>query len=1121
MAAPIRIFNPEENPVKIVKWKVKKDSMVMKGSILGLYTNSKTNSDVKLKSTETGIVDRIFIEAGMDCKPGSLLVTLRHQDSGGCTHPTVMKDMCAECGADLRNEFGVAGDRKEKVTASVAMVHNIPELIISQEQALELGREDEQRLLKTRKLVLLVDLDQTLIHTTNDNIPPRLKDVFHFQLWQGPKSPWCHTRLRPHTCTFLEHISQMYELHICTFGVRLYAHKVARLMDPDEKFFSHRILSRDECFDPLSKTANLKALFPCGDGMVCIIDDREDVWNHAPNLVHVKPYRFFQGTADINAPPGLDKSENDDIPLVHKVVDHHDSGTSQASENPQKSGVQDEKSEAEVSNQKTGGENSNGKAGGDASSQKSEDGGSPDQKTTVEDSSQKTEGVVSDEKSGSAISPPANSGAVQQETMEVDEGPADAVAKDTAGEPEVQSTGADKVRQNDKKDTGSMPEAGDSVKRTEDRGFREQSVGGGGDNQGEPRPMETSAHDQVAQDLCVSSDSDSHSPVFSDSDSSRNRVENGEGATTTVDSTAQSASTPEKTNTSVSVTTSDKPDDAKTTSDKPDDNKTTSDKADDNKTTLDKADDNKTTSDKADDNNTTSDKEDDNNTTSDKADDNNTTSDKADDNKTTSDKADDNNTTSDKADDNNTTSDKADDNKTTSDKADDNNTSSDKPDDNKTTSDTSDSAIKQNKTGSGDSDVCSEKTQLKRPDSMVESKAGGSEEEEWDDEDDYLLHLEEILTRIHQAFYTMVDERNRPSPTPTSSAQWGEADPRKKNGLPDLKSIIPYVKRKTLKGCNIVLSGVVPLNTPLEKSQAYVVAKALGATVQPDMVGPKEARKKEQETTHLVAAKPGTCKHRSALHVPNVNIVHSSWLWACNERWERCDERLFPLPAAVDHKHEKKDHHRHSKRKMMPSSEQGDSEASRRRGKRRKTHDEGKGKRSRNGAGGSSSEEGTSGAVRRRDSSFADSVPPLMSFSDEDLECMDKEVDELMAEEDSGSEDETDEERDQRYRDSVLGSVSEGTSSSDSLSGDLPRGWGLRRKRSSSPLQGEDDLEKQKLEVIELETEDTESEMVRFQTTVEAFSPNSDSSNSSFAESIGSVDDELAEAVEKEFLGSL
>lgn len=55
-----------------------------------------------------------------------------------------------------------------------------------------------------------------------------------------------------------------------------------------------------------------RALFPCGDNMVCIIDDREDVWSHASNLIHVKPYHFFQHTGDINAPPGLDKHEQDD-----------------------------------------------------------------------------------------------------------------------------------------------------------------------------------------------------------------------------------------------------------------------------------------------------------------------------------------------------------------------------------------------------------------------------------------------------------------------------------------------------------------------------------------------------------------------------------------------------------------------------------------------------------------------------------------------------------------------------------------------------------------------------------------------------------------------------------------
>jgi len=82
------------------------------------------------------------------------------------------------------------------------------------------------------------------------------QDAYHFQLW--PQQMWYHTKFRPHTESFLEHVSQLYELHICTFGTRTYAHTIARYLDPCGKYFSQRILSRDECFHPTLKTSNLK-----------------------------------------------------------------------------------------------------------------------------------------------------------------------------------------------------------------------------------------------------------------------------------------------------------------------------------------------------------------------------------------------------------------------------------------------------------------------------------------------------------------------------------------------------------------------------------------------------------------------------------------------------------------------------------------------------------------------------------------------------------------------------------------------------------------------------------------------------------------------------------------------
>ncbi|KAF6198094.1 hypothetical protein GE061_007841 [Apolygus lucorum] len=287
--------------VKISKWKVEPGTIVYDGRVLLLYEEGDGKSS-KLKSKYVGTVVKLIAEEGQTVNPGDPLLEI----DVGCRHPTVINDLCAECGADLQKE-----DEKDK-QATIPMVHSIPQLKVSHEQAQEIGKADVERLIKDRKLVLLVDLDQTLIHTTHDNIPNNLRDVFHFQL-QGPNSPWYHTRLRPGTMKFLKNMSKMFELHICTFGVRPYAHMIARILDPDGSLFGGRILSRDECFSSDSKFANLQALFPCGDELVCIIDDREDVWNYSPNLIQVKPYQFFRNTGDIHDP---------NAPPLHKTVNY-------------------------------------------------------------------------------------------------------------------------------------------------------------------------------------------------------------------------------------------------------------------------------------------------------------------------------------------------------------------------------------------------------------------------------------------------------------------------------------------------------------------------------------------------------------------------------------------------------------------------------------------------------------------------------------------------------------------------------------------------------------------------------------------------------------------------------
>ncbi|XP_030644926.1 RNA polymerase II subunit A C-terminal domain phosphatase [Chanos chanos] len=296
-------------PLRLLDWKVKPGALVNLDSVIAICvpilpereagSQLDRQAEKKVKSDRAGVVRELCCQVGQVISPGGVIARIEE-----CSHPIVMKGLCAECGQDLTQLQNKNGKQQAPIsTATVSMVHSVPELMVSSEQAEQLGREDQQRLHRNKKLVLMVDLDQTLIHTTEQHCQRMSnKGIFHFQLGRG--EPMLHTRLRPHCKDFLEKIAKLYELHVFTFGSRLYAHTIAGFLDPEKKLFSHRILSRDECIDPFSKTGNLRNLFPCGDSMVCIIDDREDVWKFAPNLITVKKYIYFQGTGDINAPPG-------------------------------------------------------------------------------------------------------------------------------------------------------------------------------------------------------------------------------------------------------------------------------------------------------------------------------------------------------------------------------------------------------------------------------------------------------------------------------------------------------------------------------------------------------------------------------------------------------------------------------------------------------------------------------------------------------------------------------------------------------------------------------------------------------------------------------------------------
>lgn len=223
-------------------------------------------------------------------------------------------------------------DRSDSSRATINMVHNNVSLTISQSEATKVEDEAKRRLLAAKKLSLVVDLDQTIIHATvdptvaewqKDEKHPNhaaVKDVRVFQLVdEGPgiRNPWYYIKLRPGLQEFLNNVSRLYELHIYTMGTRAYAQNIATIIDPERKIFGDRILSRDESGSLVAK--NLQRLFPVDTKMVVIIDDRGDVWNWNNNLIKVTPYDFFVGIGDINS-SFLPKKPGADIPSKSEAL---------------------------------------------------------------------------------------------------------------------------------------------------------------------------------------------------------------------------------------------------------------------------------------------------------------------------------------------------------------------------------------------------------------------------------------------------------------------------------------------------------------------------------------------------------------------------------------------------------------------------------------------------------------------------------------------------------------------------------------------------------------------------------------------------------------------------------
>ncbi|XP_074347101.1 RNA polymerase II C-terminal domain phosphatase-like 5 [Apium graveolens] len=173
-----------------------------------------------------------------------------------------------------------------------------------------------QNLRNRKKLCLVLDLDQTLLHTKRVHRLSQ-EDRIRFcnssqkndiSRWKSSNVEFL-TKLRPFVRKFLPEASKLFDMYIYTNGSRCYAKKMAGLLDPDRVYFGSRIISRED-----STAAGQKRLdvVPVHKSGVLILDDSEKAWaRDLSNLIVIKQYEYF-AAEDPNSPRSLSEEGTDE-----------------------------------------------------------------------------------------------------------------------------------------------------------------------------------------------------------------------------------------------------------------------------------------------------------------------------------------------------------------------------------------------------------------------------------------------------------------------------------------------------------------------------------------------------------------------------------------------------------------------------------------------------------------------------------------------------------------------------------------------------------------------------------------------------------------------------------------
>lgn len=162
-----------------------------------------------------------------------------------CQHPAIMEGLCAVCGESIGPQgqpqpLAMSQPIPRNPVMSQVTVSGGFTMTVSKTEAQQISVQNSKRLLDSKKLSLVLDLDHTLVHATAD---PRARahhvarDDVRALLLQVAEEPWMpprwmqhYVKLRPHVKEFLLKAQPLYEISVYTAGTRSYAEHVTMML---------------------------------------------------------------------------------------------------------------------------------------------------------------------------------------------------------------------------------------------------------------------------------------------------------------------------------------------------------------------------------------------------------------------------------------------------------------------------------------------------------------------------------------------------------------------------------------------------------------------------------------------------------------------------------------------------------------------------------------------------------------------------------------------------------------------------------------------------------------------------------------------------------------------------